>query len=53
MNGEGLSCYEEDIESEPNLGIYSENVFKEKSERLDKLGFKGFNKEFNKKYKKL
>ena len=39
MNGEGFSCYQKDIESEPNFGIYSEGKFKEKSERLDKLGF--------------
>ena len=48
MNGEGLSCYSKDINSEPNLGIYSEGTFKQKSERLDKLGWEGFDREFNK-----
>ena len=46
LNGEGLSCYAKNKESNPYLGIYSENTFKEKSERLNKLGFKGFNEEF-------
>ena len=45
MNGEGVSCYEEDFETEPNLGIYSEDTFKHKSERLDKLGSSGFDQE--------
>ena len=46
MNGEGYSCYEKDEDIEPNLGIYSEDTFKHKSERLDKLGSSGLDKEF-------
>ena len=53
INGEGLSCYDEDMESEPNLGIYSDDTFKEKSKRLDELGFQGFNKELQNKYEEL
>ena len=48
MNGEGFSCYEDDLDSEPNLGIYSEGTFKQKSERLDKLGWRGFVAEYDK-----
>ena len=53
MNGEGVSCYEKDMKSEPNLGIYFEGKFKEKSERLDKLGVDGYWKEFREKAKEL
>ena len=35
MNGEGFSGYQKDLRSEPNLGIYSEGTFKQKSEKLD------------------
>ena len=48
MNGEGLSCYQKDVSSEPNLGIYSEGTFKQKSERLDQLGVRGFYNEYDK-----
>ena len=53
MNGEGLSCYTEDIESNPNLGIYYDDTFKEKSKRLDELGMQGFKGEFMNKMKEL
>ena len=48
MNGEGYSCYGKDLDSEPNLGIYSEGTFKQKSERLDQLGWRGFDREYDK-----
>ena len=41
------------MESEPNLGIYSEGTFKEKSERLDKLGVEGYKEEFGQKMEEL
>ena len=41
------------MESEPNLGIYSEGTFKKKSERLDKLGLEGYYEEFEEKAKEL
>ena len=48
MNGEGFSCYWENKDSEPNFGIYSEGTFKQKSERLDKLGWRGLYREYKK-----
>ena len=48
MNGEGYSCYQKDEDIEPNLGNYSEGTFKQKSERLDKLGVVGFDREYDK-----
>ena len=53
MNGEGYSCYQEDLNSEPNLGIYSEGTLKEKSESLDKLGVEGFDSEYVKQIREL
>ena len=53
MNGEGFSCYGKDLDSEPNLGIYSEGTFKQKSERLDKIGWKGFRDEHEKQEREL
>ena len=53
MNGEGYSCYQKDLKTEPNLGIYSEGTFKHKSERLDKLGWRGLNDEYKKQMNEL
>ena len=55
LTGEGAIKYVKDGEDSDDaedikLGIYSEGTFKQKSERLDKLGLKGFEGELGDKY---
>ena len=47
MNGEGAVKYVKDGKEDIKLGIYSEDTFKEKSKRLDQLGWDGFYKEID------
>ena len=53
MNGEGAVKYEKDGKEDIKLGIYSDDTFKEKSQRLDQLGWDGFDKEIDVKFDQL